>query len=124
MPESVVKTVELAPAPPPSKTIITERALAQIRSLQPGGSNPSDIRLIVQGGGCAGMTYKVVFNSDHLRRDRILRFDGLSFLVDPKSFIYLHGMTLDYMDQATQKGFIVINSDASKSCGCGSVPEK
>jgi iron-sulfur cluster assembly protein len=122
--EHEVKAVEIELGPQPGKTIVTDRALAQIRALQPEGSTLSNLRLIVQGGGCAGLTYKVVFNPDHLRRDRVLQFDGLRFLVDPKSLIYLHDMTLDFMDEATQKGFIVVNPNASKGCGCGTSVEE
>ena len=39
--------------------------------------------------------------------------------VDPKSFIYLHGMTLDYQEGLMQQGFVFVNPNASKSCGCG-----
>jgi|SRR5690242_1449522 iron-sulfur cluster assembly protein len=119
-----IKTAEVEIAPQPSKTVITDRAMAQIRALKPEGPCSSNVRLVAQGGGCAGLAYKVVFSSEQCHRDRIWQFDGLRFFVDPKSFIYLHGMTLDYMDEATQKGFIVVNPGASKGCGCGSGPEK
>ena len=36
-----------------------------------------------------------------------------------KSFIYLHGMTLDYQETLMQQGFVFVNPQASKSCGCG-----
>ena len=40
--------------------------------------------------------------------------------VDPKSFIYLHGMTLDYQETLMQQGFAFVNPNSQKSCGCGS----
>ena len=39
--------------------------------------------------------------------------------VDPKSFIYLHGMILDYQETLMQQGFVFVNPQATKSCGCG-----
>ena len=40
--------------------------------------------------------------------------------VDPKSFVYLHGMTLDYEATLIRQGFNFINPNSTKSCGCGS----
>jgi len=38
--------------------------------------------------------------------------------VDPKSFIYLHVMTLDYEETLMHQGFIFVNPNSAKSCGC------
>jgi len=40
--------------------------------------------------------------------------------VDPKSFLYLHGMILDYEETLMRQGFNFINPNSTKSCGCGS----
>ena len=40
--------------------------------------------------------------------------------VDPKSFLYLHGMTLDYEETLMRQGFNFINPNSKHSCGCGS----
>jgi len=40
-------------------------------------------------------------------------------LVDPKSYLYLQGTTLDYADSLEGKGFRFINPNANKTCGCG-----
>ena len=49
-----------------------------------------------------------------------LRFDGVRVFVDPKSFLYLHGMTLDYEETLMRQGFNFINPNSTRSCGCGS----
>jgi iron-sulfur cluster assembly protein len=46
--------------------------------------------------------------------------DGVRVFVDPKSFLYLHGMTLDYEETLMRQGFNFINPNSSRSCGCGS----
>ena len=111
---------------PASKTAVyaihlTERATGEIRSMVSRSDVPGNpaLRLTAQGGGCAGLTYAVDCNSGERRRDRIVEFEGLRFFIDPKSFIYLYGMVLDYQDDGTVRGFVVINPSASKSCGCG-----
>jgi iron-sulfur cluster assembly protein len=44
----------------------------------------------------------------------------IRIFVDPKSFIYLHGMILDYEETLMRQGFNFINPHSTKSCGCGS----
>ena len=51
--------------------------------------------------------------------DHEFAFDALSVYVDPKSFLYLKGTTLDYADTLKDKGFKFINPNANKTCGCG-----
>ena len=53
-------------------------------------------------------------------RDRVYDFEGVRVFVDPKSFIYLHGMILDYEETLMKQGFNFVNPNSSKSCGCGS----
>jgi iron-sulfur cluster assembly protein len=101
---------------------VTDRALARIRvALAKENVSPEEggLRLGVQGGGCSGLTYNIRFDAKARERDRVFDFDGVRVFVDPKSFIYLHGMTLDYQETLMQQGFVFVNPNASKSCGCG-----
>ena len=45
---------------------------------------------------------------------------AIRLFVDPKSFIYLSGMILDYEETLMRQGFNFINPNSTKSCGCGS----
>ena len=121
-----VTTEKAAGAPPAAgaKGIqVTERALARIRSaMAKENVSPEEggLRLGVQGGGCSGLTYNIRFDTKARERDRVYEFGDVRVFVDPKSFIYLHGMTLDYQEGLMQQGFVFVNPNASKSCGCGS----
>ncbi|HET7183230.1 MAG TPA: iron-sulfur cluster assembly accessory protein [Terriglobales bacterium] len=110
-------------AAPPAKGIqVTERALAKIKvAMAKEGISPEQggLRLGVQGGGCSGLTYNIRFDTQPRERDRIFQFGDVRVFVDPKSFIYLHGMTLDYQETLMQQSFVFVNPNASKSCGCG-----
>ncbi len=114
------------PAPPaaPVKGIqITDKAIARVRSamekegvsVEQGG-----LRLGVQVGGCSGVGYNIRFDTPPRERDRVFQFGDVRVFVDPKSFIYLHGMVLDYQETLMQQGFVFVNPNSSKSCGCGS----
>src|SRR6202163_150214 len=123
--DQAVKDQAVKPAVPtaPAKGIqVTDHALRRIRSamakenvsVEQGG-----LRLGVQGGGCSGLSYNIRFDSQPRERDRVFQFDDVRVFVDPKSFIYLHGMILDYQETLIQQGFVFVNPNSSKSCGCG-----
>jgi len=102
---------------------ITEKALMHVRrGMAKEGVTPEQagLRLGVQGGGCSGLSYNIRFDTQPRERDRIFQFGDVRVFVDPKSFIYLHGMVLDYQETLMQQGFVFTNPNASKSCGCGS----
>ena len=102
---------------------VTERAIKRIRvAMAKEGVSPEEggLRLGVMGGGCSGLSYSIKFDTRPRERDRIYEFDGVRVFVDPKSFVYLHGMTLDYEETLMRQGFNFINPNSSRSCGCGS----
>lgn len=101
---------------------VTEKAIARIRSaIAKENISPTEggLRLGVQGGGCSGLSYNIRFDSQPRERDRVFQFDDVRVFVDPKSFIYLHGMVLDYEETLMHQGFVFQNPNAKKSCGCG-----
>jgi iron-sulfur cluster assembly protein len=111
-------------APANGKAIqVTERALARIRSaMAKENVSPEQggLRVGVQGGGCSGLSYNIRFDTQPRERDRVYEFSDVRIFVDPKSFIYLHGMVLDYEESLMKQGFNFINPNSSKACGCGS----
>jgi len=102
---------------------VTDRAIKRIRvAMAKEGVSPEEggLRLGVLGGGCSGLSYSIKFDTQPRERDRIYDFDGVRVFVDPKSFLYLHGMTLDYEETLMRQGFNFINPNSKHSCGCGS----
>jgi iron-sulfur cluster assembly protein len=110
-------------APTQKGVQVTERALKRIRvAMAKEGVSPVEggLRLGIQGGGCSGLSYNIRFDTQPRERDRIYQFDDIRIFVDPKSFLYLHGMVLDYEETLMRQGFNFINPHSTKSCGCGS----
>ena len=103
---------------------VTPRAVARIRSaMAKEGISAVDggLRLGILGGGCSGLSYSIRFDTHPRERDRIFTYDGdVRVFIDPKSFIYLNGMVLDYEETLMRQGFNFINPNSKKSCGCGS----
>jgi len=113
-----------APSKGPGQGLsLTPKAIARVRSaMAKEGIAPAEggLRLGVTGGGCSGLSYAIKFDTHPRERDRIYDFDGVRVFVDPKSFLYLHGMTLDYEETLMRQGFNFINPNSTRSCGCGS----
>lgn len=78
------------------------------------------LRVGVMGGGCSGFSYKLGFD-DQAISDTDLTFeqDGIRIVTDPKSFLYLSGIQIDFETGLMGRGFKFINPNATKSCGCG-----
>jgi iron-sulfur cluster assembly protein len=118
------ETIENTENPAGPKGIqVTERALKRIRTaMAKEGISPREggLRLGIQGGGCSGLTYNIRFDTQPRERDRVYNFDDVRVFVDPKSFLYLSGMILDYEETLMRQGFNFINPNSTKSCGCGS----
>jgi iron-sulfur cluster assembly protein len=112
-----------APSAPGKGLQVTPKAIQRIRiAMAKENVAPEEggLRLGVLGGGCSGLSYSIKFDSQPRERDRIYDFEGVRVFVDPKSFLYLHGMTLDYEETLMRQGFNFINPNSSRSCGCGS----
>ena len=115
---------------------ITKNALKRIRvAMAKEGVSPAEggLRLGVMGGGCSGLSYSIKFDSKARERDRTFLFGAgvetpndpsgaqpVKVFVDPKSFLYLAGMVLDFEETLMRQGFNFINPNSTKSCGCGS----
>ncbi len=109
-------------APVVDGVAVTPKAVARIRAaMAKEGVSPEEggLRLGVQGGGCSGLNYVLRFDAHPRERDRVFTFEGVRVFVDPKSYVYLHGMTLDWEETLMHQGFAFKNPNAQKSCGCG-----
>jgi len=77
------------------------------------------LRMGVKGGGCSGLSYSLEFDSELGPHDKKFDVDGVQIVCDAKSYLYLNGVTLDYVTEGLQGGFTFINPQAKSSCGCG-----
>lgn len=100
---------------------VTPKAVQKIRdAFSKQGVQDGGLRLGVLGGGCSGLSYQFRFELNPRSTDHVFLFDGVQVFIDPKSMVYLDGMTLDYKESLMQSGFAFDNPHAAKSCGCGS----
>lgn len=106
---------------PRSGITITEGAVRHAKDkLAARGTPEAAIRLGIKGGGCSGFSYVVQFEDDPPKsRDYLYEVDGVRFIVDKKSFVYLAGTAFDYEKTLMFQGFKFRNPQEATSCGCG-----
>ncbi len=99
---------------------VTETAKNKFISLMnEEGKKDSFIRVGVEGGGCSGLKYNLTFDNKIKEDDKEFEDNGVKVVVDKKSYLYLIGITLDYSGGLNGKGFVFINPNADRTCGCG-----
>lgn len=99
---------------------VTPKAVSKIRAaFAREGVSGGGLRLGVLGGGCSGLSYQFKFDRKPRPNDNVFEFEGVQVYVDPKSMVFLDGMTLDYKESLMYSGFAFENPHAKKSCGCG-----
>ena len=100
---------------------VTEKAIVQIREmLRKQQVESGGLRVGVIGGGCSGMSYKLDFETQIRPHDQLLEMEGVKLFIDPKSLDFLQETTLDFSDGLNGRGFVFINPQATRTCGCGS----
>lgn len=99
---------------------VTPKAVQKIRdAFAKQGVTGGGLRLGVLGGGCSGLSYQFKYDPKPRPTDQVFNFEDVQVFVDPKSMVFLNGMTLDWKDSLIQSGFAFDNPHATKSCGCG-----
>ncbi len=101
---------------------LTQKAVSEIKRIQASTADTgsSMLRVMVTGGGCSGLSYKLGFDTQPpADNDKILELEGVKVIVDAKSSLFLNGTELDFTDGLNGKGFIFSNPNAKKTCGCG-----
>ncbi|MFN2362208.1 MAG: iron-sulfur cluster insertion protein ErpA [Marinobacter sp.] len=100
---------------------LSDSAVSKVSELaEQEGNENLKLRVFVTGGGCSGFQYGFSFDETQDDEDAVIAKDGMSLLVDPMSYQYLVGATVDYQEGLQGAQFVVQNPNASSTCGCGS----
>jgi iron-sulfur cluster insertion protein len=100
--------------------ILTGNAAKRVAWIAERQSKPAILRLAVDGGGCAGFTYKFELAEEADSDDTIVETDGVRLVVDPVSLDLVRGSAVDFVEDLGGAAFRVTNPNAQSGCGCGS----
>ena len=98
---------------------LTPSAAKRVAYIADRQGRPAILRLSVDGGGCAGFSYKFEMG-EIAEGDAQAQTDGVTLVVDPVSFDLLEGSQVDYVEDLGGAAFKVTNPNAASGCGCGS----
>jgi iron-sulfur cluster assembly protein len=100
---------------------ISENAAKLIKKMTARNGIPEGgLRIGIKAGGCSGLSYVFAWEAASRDGDHVFEGpDGAKVFIDPRSFRFLDGTTLDYDTSLVSKGFIFNNPHAKSSCGCG-----
>ncbi|MDD5468294.1 MAG: iron-sulfur cluster insertion protein ErpA [Anaerolineales bacterium] len=102
------------------QVILTPPAAKAVQELLLKRNLPNHaLRVFVSGGGCSGMQYGMALEENIRPEDNVFETEGVKLIVDEVSITYLHGATVDYVDDLMGGGFKIENPNALSACGCG-----
>ncbi|MBK6729987.1 MAG: iron-sulfur cluster assembly accessory protein [Bacteroidetes bacterium] len=103
-----------------SPVTLTASAYTELRKIliEKNLGDTYGLRIGVKGGGCAGMSYLLGFDSAK-ENDNTYKYDDLTIYMDKTHGMYLIGMEIDFIEGLNNRGFTFNNPNASKTCGCG-----
>ena len=105
-----------------SKQIITlsDRAAERVKEIMAQAEEPVvGVRVGVESGGCAGMSYVMEYAKKANPNDEIIEDKGVKVLIDPKAIMYLLGTEMDYKKEELSSTFVFKNPNETERWGCG-----
>ncbi len=100
---------------------ITDVALDELKRIAQNEDKEPRVRVAMRGGGCSGFTISMDFTDlPHDEEfDKVYDHDGMEFIVDDKSVLFLKGATLDFSGTLLGRSFQWQFPNSTGGCGCG-----
>ena len=99
---------------------LSDNAANRIKEIMSNADNSTiGVRVGVQSGGCAGMSYIMEYAKETNPNDEVIEDKGVKVLIDPKAIMYLLGTEMDYKKEEFSSNFVFINPNETERCGCG-----
>lgn len=96
---------------------ISPQAIAQIKKQNITASDY--VRIGLKSSGCNGFELVIKYEERPKETDQHFVSHDIKMIVDPKSFLYLKGSTLDWENTIMKQGFVLHSPQQKSSCGCG-----
>ncbi len=103
----------------PAVITLSDAAIDRIRGLLvKAESSDTGLRISVEKGGCAGMSYKMELATP-VPGDEVVEQGGARVIVDASAVLYLLGTRMDVKTDRFSSSFVFENPNETASCGCG-----
>jgi len=112
----------MALGPSSGETLLefSDSAVKKLKAIQADEGNPDlMLRVSVYGGGCSGFQYTFSLEEEVKPADKTVEKDGVTLIIDQKSYQYLAGSEVDFQEGLEGAMFVVNNPNATSTCGCG-----
>jgi iron-sulfur cluster assembly protein len=99
---------------------LTENAVQHAKQALEKRGKGIGVRIGTKRNGCSGLAYTLEY-IDQEPEGFLFEFDndGIKVYVDPKDYVYLDGLTMDYVKKGLNEGFEFSNPNEKGRCGCG-----
>jgi len=103
----------------PSVISLSSAAAERVRGLLAKAATPqTGLRVSLEKGGCAGMSYKMEL-AEPQKGDDVIDVDGARVIVDGAAVLYLLGARMDVKVDRFSSTFVFENPNETSACGCG-----
>lgn len=99
---------------------LSPSAAARVAVIAQRTGKPAILRLAVEGGGCAGFSYRFGLADEVEAEDLVTERDGVTLVVDEMTHDLVRGGEVDFVESLGGAAFQVRNPNAASGCGCGS----
>ncbi len=97
---------------------VSPAAAERVRGLLANAGEGQGLRVSVEKGGCAGMSYKMEI-AEPKKGDEVIDVEGGRVIVDAAAVLYLLGTTMDVQTTQFSSTFVFENPNQTSACGCG-----
>jgi len=97
---------------------VSPAAADRVRGLLAKAQEGQGLRVSVEKGGCAGMSYKMEI-AEVKKGDEVIEVEGGRVIVDAAAVLYLLGTTMDVKTTQFSSTFVFENPNQTSACGCG-----
>ena len=98
---------------------ITKKAANHVNQHLQSRGKGIGLRLGVKTTGCSGLAYVIEYADKVEKEDKVFKDNGITLIINPKSYVYLKGTELDFAREGLNEGFKFNNPNVKDKCGCG-----
>lgn len=99
---------------------VTSQAVVKLKEvLEQQGEKDVSLRVLAVPTQQGGVQYMMTMDKDTQKEDTILEQDGVRFVMDSNSLLFLDEATVDYVEELHRTGFLISNPKFAHGCACG-----